>query len=145
MRERPKLKSKQYLETRFKEHFGDGRQKGLENVSRAFMVAQTMVEEEIIMDVRRASKKQNSIRGIDMWVYPLSDDGFRVPLQIKSSAKRAEDSRLKRENPYEVAIVVITESLSDEEVKERIMANVRIWISKNFGRAGMAEVVNAPV
>ena len=118
---------------------------GRKNEKRALRLMKELVNEHKLKRVQKGSLKQDKA-GIDFWVYPISrTEGFRVPIQIKSSAQDAQSFKSKRDNPQEIAIAVVHDHLADKDVKESILRNMAIWISNNVPKAGMAEVVNAPV
>ena len=120
-------------------------ERGRKNEKRALRLMQELVNERMLKRVQKGTLKQDKA-GIDFWIYPISrTEGFRVPIQVKSSVQDAKSFSSKRENPQEIAVVVVHDQLADKDVKESILRNMAIWISNNVPKAGMAEVVNAPV
>ena len=120
-------------------------ERGRKNEKRALNLMRELVNERKLKKVKKATLRQDKA-GIDFWIYPISrTEGFRVPIQIKSSAQDAKSFSSKRDRPQEIAVVVVHDQLADNEVKESILRNMAVWISKNVPKAGMAEVVNAPV
>ena len=117
--------------------------RGHTNEKRALAILQLMADEGMIGRVKRATKKQNT-DGIDLWVYIGEEDNkIRIPLQVKSSEKAAKDYMQKLRRPHEIAVVVVNEKRSNREIKRKLRRDIILWLQHN--RAGMAEVVNAPV
>ena len=117
--------------------------RGRTNEKRTLDILQLMADEGTISHVKCATKKQNT-EGIDLWVYIGEEDNeIRIPLQVKSSVKAANDYTNKMRRPHEIAVVVVNEKLSDMKIKRKLRWNIILWLQHN--RAGMAEVVNAPV
>ncbi len=72
----------------------EGREIGKINEERALALLREMAEEGTFARVRRASKRQTHIRGIDMFGIvalnstAFSEDELRIPFQIKSSFRQ---------------------------------------------------------
>ena len=117
--------------------------RGRTNEKRTLVILQLMADEGTISHVKCATKKQNT-EGIDLWVYIGEEDNkIRIPLQVKSSEKAAKDYMQKLRRPHEIAVVVVNEKRSNGEIKRKLRRDIILWLQHN--RAGMAEVVNAPV
>lgn len=81
---------------RFSPSFGeDGNARGNRNERRALALFRELVDEGIFVRVKRASKKQNMRKGIDMFGVVMAEvDGqlqeVPIPFQIKSSYERVQ-------------------------------------------------------
>lgn len=70
---------------------------------------------------------RTGVAGVDMWV---STDRGEIPVQVKSSAARAAQYRAAHPDG-DIAIVVLHREMSDEQIRERVLAGVvRVWAAR---------------
>lgn len=118
----------------------DGRERGKENEGRALALLRELADEGTFIRVRRASKRQNLRRGIDMFgTVALTSNAFttdeiQIPFQVKSSLRQGRiflGDHLQTLSRRKIIVVVVNESRSDKVIKESIQENV--WLLLRYG------------